>query len=144
VQFPITIGLHRSYFLDVVILLSAMLASATALLWLPFSMALPYLALIVLLSILAFRGLAMPIHALRLERGGQISVLPSAESECCPVELLPNAIVHPWVTVLHLRFPDETVKALVITAGCLSAHDFRRLRVFLRWQAEFTDSVSGV
>lgn len=143
-QFPITIGLHRSYFLDVVILLSAMLASATALLWLPFSMALPYLALIVLLSILAFRGLAMPIHALRLERGGQISVLPSAESECCPVELLPNAIVHPWVTVLHLRFPDETVKALVITAGCLSAHDFRRLRVFLRWQAEFTDSVSGV
>lgn len=143
-QFPITTGLHRSYFLDVVILLSAMLASATALLWLPFSMALSYLALIVLLSILAFRGLAMPIHALRLERGGQISVLPSAESECCPVELLPNAIVHPWVTVLHLRFPGETVKALVITAGCLSAHDFRRLRVFLRWQAEFTDSVSGV
>jgi hypothetical protein len=144
VQFPITIGLRRSHFLDVVILLCAMLASATALLWQPFSMALPYLALIVLLSILAFRGLAMPIHGLRLERGGQISVLPSVESEYCPVELLPNATVHPWVTVLHLRFPDETVKALVITAGRLSAHDFRRLRVFLRWQAEFTDSVSGV
>lgn len=143
-QFPITIGLHRSYFIDLVILSSAVLASATALLWPPFSMALPCLVLIVLLSILAFRQLDMPISALRLERGGQISVLPSAESEYCPVELLPNATVHPWMTVLHLRFPGQTVKALIITADCLSAHDFRRLRVYLRWQAEFTDSVSDV
>jgi len=143
VRFPITIGLHRSYFLDLVILLSAMLASVTALLWPLFSMALPCLVLIVLLSILAFRGLDMPVLALRLERGGQISVLLNAESEYCPVELLPNATVHPWVTVLHLRFPGGKVKALVVTAGSLSAHDFRRLRVFLRWQAEFTDSVSG-
>lgn len=143
-QFPITIGLRRSYFLDVVVFLSAMLASATALLWQPFLMALPYLIVIVLLSILAFRGLAMPIPALRLERGGQVSILPSVESEYCPVELLPNATAHPWMTVLHLRFPDKSVKALIITAGSLSAHDFRRLRVFLRWQAEFTDSVSGV
>lgn len=143
-QFPITIGLHRSYFMDLVILSSAVLASTTALLWPPFSMALPCLVLIVLLSILAFRRLDMPISALRLERGGQISVLLRSEAEYCPVELWPNATVHPWVTVLHLRFPDGKVKALVVTAGNLSAHDFRRLRVFLRWQAEFTDSLSDV
>ena len=137
-QFPITIGLRRSRFLDAFIFLSALLAGAGAL-------ALPILPLIKaailcingLFAVLAWQHLKPRISAIRLEQNGEVSLLHVAEKEFVAAELLPGATVHPWLTVLRLKSDAKPHQTQIVTVDSLNGPDFRRLRVFLRWRADF-------
>lgn len=53
-------------------------------------------------------------------------------------ELMPGAIVHPWLTVVRLKTDGGRMCTLIATVDNLEREDFRRLRVFLRWQADFS------
>lgn len=137
-QFPIIIGLHRSRFLDIGLGFIALLASGV-------TFAFPQTTTIQLLIItaiwtsagIAWRQLSPKCSAIRLERNGQISVVHHGENEFSPAELLPSATVHPWLTVFRLKAESGDAFSLVATVDSLKRQDFRRLRVFLRWQADF-------
>jgi hypothetical protein len=138
VQLPITIGLRRSRFLDAIVALGALLASVAVLIF-PQS-TLIQTALIVLIALLvvwAWRQLRPIISALRLEQSGDISLLRIGESDFVPVKILPGAFVHPGLSVVRFKPDDAQVFALIVTVDSLNAPDFRRLRVFLRWRADF-------
>jgi toxin CptA len=140
VQLPITIGLRRSRFLDVFIALSALLASGAVL---AFSRSTLIQATILsstfLLGALALRRMRLPILAVRLEQSGDISLWLTADNEFHAAEILPGATVHPWLTVLRLKTDNELPQMLIVTVDSLNALDFRRLRVFLRWRANFSE-----
>ncbi|MDD2743872.1 MAG: hypothetical protein PHV02_16525 [Rhodocyclaceae bacterium] len=144
-QFPITIGLRRSRFLDAFIVLSALLASGAGL---AFARSTPILAVILcaifLLAALALWRLRQRISAVRLEQSGDISLCRTPDDEFLAAELLPGATVHPWLTVLRLKTDSEAAQALMLTVDSLKAADFRRLRVFLRWRANISEMNDGV
>ena len=138
-QFPITIGLHRSRFIDLIVLLVALLASVAALY---FPRSTPVLAsILVLIWIIAgfsWWQLSPRLSAIRLERNGQILIAGHGQSEFISANLLPGATVHPWLTALGLRGEDGVVVTLIATVDSLKAEDFRRLRLFLRWRVELS------
>ncbi len=134
-QFPITIGLHRSHFLDGAIGLVLVLVSVAA--WAfpgQIAIRLTLLALGIFLAILAWQQLKPKLRALRLERNGELSAKQVSAEDFLPVEILPGASVHPWLTVLRLKMSDQTVMPLIVAVDSINATDFRRLRVFLRWR----------
>ena len=138
-QFPITIGLHRSRFLDLGLLFVALLASVAALAspqatTIQFSVC----AVIWVAAGLAWRELTPKFSAIRLERSGQVFVALYGKSDFLAAEILPGATVHPWMTVVKLKTEEARSKALIATVDSLNRQNFRRLRVFLRWQAEFS------
>lgn len=56
------------------------------------------------------------------------------EGDWEPIELLPDSLVLPALTVLRYRVPIERrVRTVVILADSLPGEDFRRLRVWVRW-----------
>ena len=138
-QFPITIGLRRSRFMDFGLLFVALLASVAAL-------AFPQTTIIQLgicavtwvAAGLAWRQLTPKFSAIRLERSGLVFVALSGKSEFLAAEILPGATVHPWMTVVKLKTEEARSHALIVTVDSLNLQNFRRLRVFLRWQAEFS------
>lgn len=138
-QFPITIGLHRSHFLDAFVVLSALLASSAAFIF-PVSAPIQtaILFMICLFSALAWHHLTPQFTAIRLEYSGEISILRTESPEFAPTEILPGATVHPWLTVLRLKVAGKSPIALIVTVDSLKAVDFRRLRLFLRWRADFS------
>lgn len=138
-QFPIMIGLHRSRFMDLGLLFVALLASVAALAFpqtttIQFSVC----AAIWVAAGLAWRELTPKFSAIRLERSGQVFVALNGKSEFLAAEILPGATVHLWMTVVKLKTEEAGSKALIATVDSLNRQDFRRLRVFLRWQAEFS------
>ena len=138
-QFPITIGLHRSRFMDLGLLFVALLASVAALAFpqtttIQFSVR----AVIWVAAGLAWQQLTPKFSAIRLERSGQVFVALNGKSEFLGAEILPGATVHPWMTVVKLKTEEACSKALIATVDSLNRQDFRRLRVFLRWQADFS------
>lgn len=140
-QFPITIGLRRSRFLDLLVVLSALLASGAILLWpLAIAIQLPVLLATWSLAALAWRRLTPQFSALRLERCGRISVVSDTGAQFAPARLLPGASVHPWLTIIRLEMESGQQSALIAAVDSLKEDDFRRLRVFLRWQADFNAS----
>ncbi|WP_157651295.1 protein YgfX [Dechloromonas denitrificans] len=140
-QFPISIGLHRSRFLDLLVLLSALSASGAILLW-PQAITTQLLVLVAtwFLAAMAWRGLTPRFSALRLERSGQISVAIDASAPFAPARLLPGSSVHPWLTIIRLEIDAKQQSTLIAAVDGLKEDDFRRLRVFLRWQADFNAS----
>ena len=137
-QFPITIGLHRSHFLDAVLLLVASCAIGVSLV-IRQSIAL-HAALVIAICLLyglAWWQLAPKFSAIRLERSGQIFIRDNSENDFVATQLLPGATVHPWLTVTRLKTDDERCHTLIVAVGSINRQDFRRLRVFLRWQADF-------
>jgi len=144
VQFPIIIGLHRSRFQGLAILGAALLGSGAAL-------AVPRSAYIVASELLvtwlwatfAWRLSLPTLSAIRLERNGQLWIAVPGETDFHQAELLPGATVHPWLTVVRLKSESLGKRTLLLAADSLNAEDFRRLRVFLRWQAGFNDSGGG-
>jgi toxin CptA len=139
VQLPITIGLHRSRFIDVFVAGSAGLASLFVLLF-PCAVLIRWGLLLTIWSIalVARRQCSLKFSAIRLERDGQLSVILATDQEFTVAELLPGATVHPWLTVLRLKTGEGCVFPLLLSGDSLSADDFRRLRVFLRWRADFS------
>lgn len=138
-QFPITIGLHRSRFMDLGLLFVALLASVAALAF-PQAITIQFsvFAVIWVAAGLAWRELTPKFSAIRLERSGQVFVVLYGKSKFLAAEILPGATVHPWMTVVKLKTEEARSKALIATVDSLNRQNFRRLRVFLRWQAEFS------
>ena len=139
-QFPITIGLHRSRFLDIGFGMVMALATLLISIWpqaSPFRLlALPAIAFA---GGLAWRRLAPALAAIRLESDGSVSVMAHGSAEFVAATLLPSAFVHPWLCVLRLKMPDGRIMSLNATVGSINCQNFKRLRVFLRWRAKFSE-----
>jgi len=141
VQFPITIGLHRSRLIDLCLLFVALLASL-ATLGFPqtvTSIKPGVFATIWIAAALAWWQLSPKIAVVRLERSGQVFIDRNGRSEFLPAKILPGATVHPWMTVVRLKTEDGCSSQLIATVDSLNQQDFRHLRVFLRWQADFSE-----
>ncbi len=137
-QFPVVIGLHRS-FLQRAIAIFLLLAAIFVALFGPFPIwGRAVLLLLVLAGSLILRQrLNHPVHSLMLSAEGKLSVRFSGkETEFFPVTILPSATVHPWLTVLRLEYEGHSLN-LMITPDAIDSEAFRRLRVWLRWQAIF-------
>jgi toxin CptA len=142
VQFPIVIGLHRSCFLGAALVAITALAGAVtlALPWLP-AVRGASLAAIMIVAGLSWRRLAPGLSAIRLEQTGQIFLAATSNSEFVEAELLAGVTVHPWLTVIRLKTADQGKYMLIVAVDSMKPEDFRRLRVFLRWRAEFSEPV---
>lgn len=147
-QFPVSIGLHRSRFIDAAVLVFALLASfATLLTSGPVLSHTLLVFLVCFLAGVAWFRLTPQIQAIRLEQTGQISVLPLAKGDFEPAELLPDATIHPWLTVFRLKLESGPIVTVMLTPGwnmpsstvnLKNRQNFRKLRVFLRWQKNFS------
>lgn len=138
-QFPITIGLHRSRLLDCLVFLSALSASLVVIAF-PQAMVIQGGVLLAVwcCSAHAWYRLSPQCTAIHLERTGHLSVALADTEEFSMAELMPSAIVHPWLTVVRLKTDGGGMCRLIATVDNLDREDFRRLRVFLRWQADFS------
>lgn len=135
-QFPITIGLHRSRLQIPFFVLLALVAAIIILLlaW-PLAVQLALLVGLGLYLVFVLRKLSHPIQELRLSKDGQLSIrFRGKEETFFPVIIQPGVTVHPLLTVLSMEYEAHHL-LLVITPDCLAAEDFRRLRVWLKWQA---------
>ena len=137
-QFPITIGLHRSRIVDGVVVLLAVLASGVFVgypgdAWLRWGLLLSVWGL----ALLAGYRLTPELGALRLEQRGEISIARVGATAFLSATIEPGATVHPWLTVLRLRSEDGRRYHLILAVDSANRDDFRRLRTFLRWRASF-------
>ena len=144
-QFPIIIGLHRS-FLPRSVMLLLLLASLAVALFGPFPVWVRGLLLIAVLAIFLMHRhqLHHPVHSLMLSGEGSLSVRFSGkETEYFPVVILPSATVYPWLTVLRLEYEGHPLN-LLMTPDAIDPEAFRRLRLWLCWRANFlsADAVS--
>ena len=135
-QFPITIGLRRSFFAGAacfgVSVLSAIAVGFTA--W-PNPTVLIALALLGFASAIAcWRLMSLPVSAIRLERAGQLVLRLTDEAQAELTCSLLSAHVHPWLTVIRCLDELGGVRSLVFYPGSAAKEDLRRLRVFLRWR----------
>ncbi|MBS1157917.1 MAG: hypothetical protein H6R15_336 [Proteobacteria bacterium] len=144
-QLPITIGLRRSFLLDILVGVGTLLASAGALF---FPQAVHWrvglLIFVWLLAALAWRELRPAFSAIRLERDGRLFVRRPGDQEFSATNLLPGATVHPWLTVVRLKTEEGACAPLILAVDSLEPDDFRRLRMFLRWRAVFSVSDGAV
>lgn len=143
-QFPITIGLHRSRFLGYALLGASGLATGL-ILCLPRSTGIlaVFLALCWGCSALAWRRLAPAVQALRFEQDGAMQILAAGVADYAPAMMQAGATVHPWLTVFRVVSEDGRRHTVLIAPDSASAEDFRRLRVFLRWRADFSGQVDA-
>lgn len=137
-QFPVIVGLHRSRFLDIALLFGAMLSTVAVFA----SRQSPAIQAALVITIwivfgLACRRLLPKLSTIRLERTGHVFISNNDGNVFVAAQLLPDAAVHPWLTVMRLRTDEGQRHTLIVTVDSLSQQDFRRLRVFLRWRAEF-------
>ena len=134
-HFPMTIGVRRSFLLCLGVLLTHALAAF--LLFLPgWPLPIPLAAIPLLLCSgwLAWRCGAPAVDAVRLLQNGCIEWRRTGEEEFQASELLPGAMVHPLLTVFHLRCGGKR-QVVVILPDSVSREEHRRLRVWLRWRA---------
>jgi len=138
VQFPIIIGLHRSRFLDAIFLLIAFLSFAAVLFSdLPLTLRMASLLAIPFMSLISWKNLSSELRLLRLEKDGAISILAAGADDFQAASLLPDAMVHPWLIVFRLHCGGRKHFVLA-TKGSTTPQNLRRLRVFLRWRANFS------
>lgn len=137
-QFPIIIGLHRSRLIGRALLLTALVASGLPLVYIS-DQALLLLVFIAtfLTTFKAWKALSPSVHKLYLERSGQIRVSLNEGGSIIPACCLPGATIHPWLTAFRLQIEDGESLTVIATADCLSPDEFRQLRAFFRWRANF-------
>lgn len=143
-QFPVTIGLHRSFLLSALVLTLHLAALGVALLVLPqtrLSENLPWgLSLLLLMSAWrSWRVLDPAVSALRLGRNGRIECRRRGDGAWREARLLVGATVHPALIVLPLQIDGKTCR-LALTRGSAGPEELRRLRVWLRWQPQTINS----
>ncbi len=138
-QLPITIGLHRSRILDVLIFLFALIGSGANLAFSSKPL-IQFLLLILVwaVSALAWRQLSTHVSQLRLGSNGEIALLRPGNDAFEAAHILSAATVHPWLTVFRLETVAGPAYTVIVTVDSLKADNFRRLRVFLRWRADFS------
>ncbi|MCX7627470.1 MAG: hypothetical protein N2Z69_03550 [Methylophilaceae bacterium] len=136
------IRLHSSRQL-LAVLTIAHLGAAAALLVVPVPF---WLQLSCGLTILASLVHSVRHHAMRQGAGAIVALRTSGrgmevqttDGNWLMVEVLGSSLVTPWLTVLHLRpTPHRRRVPLVLLPDMLLPQDYRRLRVWLRWQDAF-------
>jgi toxin CptA len=139
VQFPITIGLRRSRFLDVTLLTAVILANAAILGFQcsPSIRACLFFA-VLMLAIQAWRTLTPAIKLIRLERSGEIFIARVGENDFVQATPKPGATIHPWLTIVRLTTADARTATLIAAVDRKNSENLRRLRMFMRWQANFS------
>ncbi len=138
-QFPIIIGLHRSHFLDAMLLIAVNLAGAAILgFQCTLSIRICLFIAVLLLATHAWYAMTPAIKLIRLERGGEIFIERVGENEFVPATPKPGAIIHPYLTVIRLKTADAPTATLIATVDRKNSENLRRLRMFMRWQARFS------
>jgi toxin CptA len=139
VQFPITIGLHRSRILDAALLIVSVLACGVILgFQCSPSVRTGLIIAVVVLTMRAWYSLAPTIRAIRLERTGDIFIARIGESEFELATPKPMATIHPWLTVIRLTTEDGQPVTLIATVNRKNSDNLRRLRMVIRWQTNFS------
>lgn len=145
-QFPIVLGLHRSFFLGAWLIASTLLSAALGLLYLEWQMAFRLIWCLVIATgaAIAWKELAPRFSSIRLDRSGRVFVLADRDHAFKEAWIDPARFVHPWLCICRLRTETRERQYLIIAMDSTSLDDFRKLRVFLRWQAsKSSDSVLG-
>ena len=144
-QFPIQIGLHRSFILRAALALVTFLAGAG--LWMlpvdPGYRVSLLAALIVLAAQAGLRLQAIP-GSLMLLDDGSVQVCCVGGAVFYKASVLPGATVHPWLTVFRVKTAEARVFVVIATVDSLSSEQFRRLRVFLRNRALISAEAGAV
>lgn len=132
-QFPITIELHRSRTLSLLLLLLHFLAAASLLaLSLPLVLSVFFLVPLAVSACFVFRP--RKILALRLFERGQLDCRMFGGGWLVAT-ILPETTVFDRLVVLRLRINEEPgVNSLVLITDHFSLDDFRILRLWLRWR----------
>ena len=142
-QFPISIGLHRSTLLITLLVLLHTVAAGCL-------VALPW-PLILRLLLLALVGLSLAcalrpprVTGLRLAARDRLECL-LADGDRVIATALADSTVFTRLIVLHLRIGQEKrASSLVLLPDQMSAEQFRLLRLWLRWHAEPKDDAGTV
>lgn len=143
-QFPITIGLHRSHLwrrgLIGLMLLALGLGWFFPVAW---PMRLAFWGVVAGLFGWAWRSAALNGESgqcLHLQASGELYFMQAGQAvgDATAVSVLANSVVHPWLSVLYLKTATGKRHTLVLWPDSLSPDDFRRLRVFLRWRLAFS------
>lgn len=138
-QFPILIGLRRSLLLDLSVFSVAISASASIFGFLGAQLIQAALLFATwALALLAWRNLRPSFQMIRLERNGHIFAIRVGETDFSRVALQPFLTIHTWLTLIRLKTDNGSCETLVVTVDSLKNVDFRHLRMFLRWQADFS------
>lgn len=135
-QFPISIGLRRSRFVDgALFAVTALALTGVALTpWAPFRLLLVGGATL-LAALVAAYSATPRIRTLRIDNDGRISCQMTGRAEFIEMHLLSGATVHPWLTVLRLA-DEQHAYRVILVPDSVAPEDFRRLRVWLRWRLE--------
>ena len=140
-QFPIFFGLRRSRILIAGLVVLVFLALGMGLYFLNhLALQLIFCLLITSLAFIAWQKITPVFSEIRLDRGGGISLRCNKQQEFFSVVIQPNTTVHPWLTVFRASSVSNQTYTLIATVDTLNRQDFRRLRVFLRWQADLTNA----
>ncbi len=137
-QLPVFVGLRRSHLLDVSVLILVFLAIASIFYFAgerSIQSALVFITWAFAVS--AWLNLKPYFQKIRLERSGYILAARADELEFEKVALQPYSLVHSWLTVIRLKTEAGSIHTLVVARDSLTDTDFRHLRMFLRWQAQF-------
>lgn len=139
-QFPIIIGLRRSRILVAALVLLVLAVQGIGFYFFThWGLKVIFYLLTLSLAFITWKKLTPKISEIRLERGGGISICQCSQQEFFPAYIQPNVTVHPWLTVFRVRSDGNRVFILIATVDTLNRQNFRRLRVFLRWQADFSN-----
>lgn len=130
-QFPVLIGLRRSFLLPATGL--SLLLPVLPLVFLaphPLPWRIAYLLCCLLVLLAAARSWLRPPLALALLADGRIRLAGEEAGR----QVLGGTCIHPWLTVFRLENGQKRPLTVVVTVDSLNREDFRRLRVFLRWR----------
>ena len=144
-QFPIIIGLRRSFLLERSLLTVSLLAGLMLVMmdW-PLYLRLLALGLCLFLFLQARRQWRRHSNQMLLIDRQGLAILRQRDGSEQTVRWLHGATVHPWLTVLRLQRADGQRQTLIFTVDNISAANFRRLRAVMCWQAAFADEADDV
>ena len=141
-QFPVSIELHRSTLLFLLLVAMHGAAAAGAVV-LPWPLAWRVFLLVLVGGSLAWAWRRSPVVGLWLVARDRIECV-QADGRRIAAQALPESTVISWMIVLRLRLEGEKrICALVVLPDQMKRDEFRRLRLWLRWQVEPKNDVAG-
>lgn len=98
----------------------------------------------VIVAAWAWHSLRPAIKEIKLERSGEIFISRVGESDFLKATLKPRATIHPMLSIIRLATEDGRNATIIATVDSQNRADFRRLRMFMRWQANFSEPSDDV